>query len=134
MSITDPIADLLTRIRNANRMRFSSVDVMMSRLNTDIARVLEKHGYIKGFEEKSDPETHHPRLRIYLRYLDAKKGVVTDLQRVSRPSRRVYVKSTQIPRVFNGYGIAIISTSKGVMTDSEAREMNVGGEVLCKVW
>ena len=115
-------------------MRFKSVDVMMSRLNTDIARVLEKHGYIKGFEEKADPETHHPRLRIYLRYLDSKNRVVTDLQRVSRPSRRVYVKSTQIPKVFNGYGIAIVSTSKGVMTDSEARAMNVGGEVLCKVW
>lgn len=133
MATTDPIADMLTRIRNANRVRFKSVTVGMSKMNCAIAAVLKKAGYIDGFEIKKD-ERQHEVLKIQLRYPDAKGRVLTDIQRVSRPGRRIYVKSDEIPQVMNGLGIAIVSTSRGVMTDAEAREARVGGEVICRVW
>ncbi len=133
MGMTDPIADMITRIRNANRVRFKSVDVALSRMNQDIARVLHNCGYISGYEQKKDDQGKDI-LRIHLKYKEGKTAVLTDLQRVSKPSRRVYVGSDKIPKVLNGYGIGIITTSKGIMTDMEARAMNVGGEVLCKVW
>ena len=133
MGMTDPIADMITRIRNANRVHFKSVDVFLSRINQDIAKVLLNCGYIGGYEQKKD-EKGHDVLRIYLKYTDGKKPVLSNLQRVSKPGRRVYLGKDDIPKVLNGYGVSIITTSKGVMTDKEARAMNVGGEVLCNVW
>jgi small subunit ribosomal protein S8 len=133
MGMTDPIADMLTRIRNANRVHFKSVDVLNSRINLNMAKVLKKSGYISGYDVKKDSRAHDV-LRIYLKYPDTRRTVMTDIQRVSRPGRRVYVKSEKIPQVLNGYGISILSTSKGVMTDKEARELSLGGELLCNVW
>jgi small subunit ribosomal protein S8 len=133
MGMTDPIADMLTRIRNANRVHFKSVDVSLSRVNLNIAKVLKKANYISGYDVKKNTKAHAV-LRIYLRYPDTKRTVITDIQRVSKPGRRLYVNSERITKVLNGYGIAILSTSKGVMTDKEARDLNVGGEVLCNVW
>jgi small subunit ribosomal protein S8 len=131
--MTDPIADMLTRIRNANDVRFKSVDVLLSQVNFNIAKVLKKTGYISGFNVKRD-NNQKGVLRIYLRFSDAKEGVITGIERVSKPGKRVYVKKQKIPMVLNGYGIAILSTSKGIVTDREARELNVGGEMLCRVW
>ncbi len=131
--MTDPIADMLTRIRNANRMHFKSVDVMLSRMNLDVTKVLKNSGFLSGFEIKKDSKGHE-MLRIYLKYPDSKKGVITGIRRISKPGRRVYVNSEKIPKVLSGYGISILSTSKGIITDKEARELNVGGEILCNVW
>lgn len=133
MGMTDPIADMLTRIRNANKVRFKSVDVLLSRINLNIAKVLKKSGYISGYDLRKDARGFQV-LRIYMKYTDAKRSVLTGIQRISKPGRRVYVTSEKIPRVLNGYGIAILSTSKGVLTDKEASESNVGGEVICNVW
>jgi small subunit ribosomal protein S8 len=133
MGMTDPIADMLTRIRNGSRVHFKSVDVLNSRINLNMAKVLKKSGYISGYDLKKDQRGHEV-LRIYLKYPDARRAVITDIQRVSKPSKRVYVKSEKIPKVLNGYGIAILSTSKGIMTDREARELSLGGELLCNVW
>lgn len=133
MGMTDPIADMLTRIRNANRVHFKSVDVISSRMNLHLAEVLKKNGYISGYDTKKS-DSGFAMLRIYLKYVNSKRAVITDIQRVSRPGRRVYVKSDNVPKVLNGYGIAILSTSRGILTDSDARQLNVGGEVLCNVW
>ncbi len=133
MGMTDPIADMLTRIRNASKVHFKSVDVMNSKINLNIARVLAKSGFITGHDIKTDAEKHE-MLRIYLKYQDAKRPVLTDIQRVSKPGRRVYLKSNKLAPVLNGYGVSIVTTSKGVMTDKEAREMNLGGELICNVW
>ena len=131
--MTDPIADMLTRIRNANRMHFKTVDVLVSRMNKSIAEVLRKSGYISGYELKKEKDKREV-LRIELVYPDSRNYVLTDIQRVSKPGRRVYVHGADVPKVLNGYGIAIMSTSKGVMTDQEARDLNVGGEIICQVW
>ncbi len=133
MGMTDPIADMLSRIRNANQVRLKSVDVLLSQVNFNIAKVLKKTGYISGFNVKRD-SNQKGVLRVYLRFTDAKDGVITGIERISRPGKRVYVKSEKVPRVLNGYGVAILSTSRGIITDREARELNIGGEVLCKVW
>lgn len=134
MGMSDPIADMLTRIRNANRMKFKSVDVLLSKLNINIAKTLKKAGYIGGFDiVKNDAKTHD-MLRIHLKYSDRKERVITGIQRMSKPGRRMYTSSSKIPRVLNGYGVSILSTSRGVMTDAEARALNVGGEILCNVW
>ena len=133
MGMTDPIADMLTRIRNANRMHFKTVDILSSRMNANIAEVLKKAGFITGYELKKD-KYDRESLRIELVYPDSRNFVLTDIQRVSKPGRRVYVHSQDIPKVLNGYGIAILSTSRGIMTDQEARDSKVGGEILCKVW
>jgi len=133
MGVSDPIADMLTRIRNANRVHFKYVDVVLSRTNQNICKVLKKSGYISGYDVKKNSAGHEV-LRVYLRYPDMKKTVIRDIQRISKPGRRVYVGSENIPKVLNGYGIAIISTSRGVVTDKEARTLNVGGELLCSVW
>lgn len=134
MAVTDPIADMLTRVRNANRNRFKSVDVLTSKMNTEIAKVLKRSGYINGFDIKKDGKTGHNVLRIYLKYSPTKERAIRDLQRISKPSRRVYSRSDEIPSVLNGLGVTIISTSKGIMTDKEARAGNVGGELICSVW
>jgi small subunit ribosomal protein S8 len=133
MGMTDPIADMLTRIRNANKARFKTVNVLMSQMNVNVANVLKKAGYITGYDNVKD-EKGHQMLKITLKYPDNKKTVITDIKRVSKPGRRVYVASDSIPKVLNGYGISVLSTSHGVITDQEAREQNVGGEIICKVW
>ncbi len=134
MGMTDPVADMLTRIRNANRMRFKNVDVFLSKVNLNLAKVLKDAGYINGFDVRKGDQNPHGMLRIHLRYSTGKESAITDIQRVSKPSRRVYAGSADIPKVLNGYGVAILSTSKGVMTDKQARDLRVGGEILCNVW
>lgn len=133
MGMTDPIADMLTRIRNANKARFKNVTVYMSQMNMNIAKVLKSAGYISNCDVVKD-EKGFSMLKITLKYPDAKHTVITDIKRVSKPGRRVYVAADSIPKVLNGFGISILSTSRGVITDQEARESNVGGEILCKVW
>jgi small subunit ribosomal protein S8 len=133
MGMTDPIADMLTRIRNGSRVHFKSVDVLNSRINLHMAKVLKKSGYISGYDIKKDHQGHEV-LKLYMKYSGGKRAVITDIQRVSKPGRRVYVKSEKIPKVLNGYGISILSTSKGIMADKEARELSIGGELLCNVW
>ncbi|MBN2516220.1 MAG: 30S ribosomal protein S8 [Deltaproteobacteria bacterium] len=134
MGMSDPIADMLTRIRNANHRKFKSTDVFFSKVNLSIAKVLKKTGYISGFEIKRDSTRRKGVLRIYLKYTVSKERVITDIQRISKPGRRFYSGSKEIPKVLNGYGVSIVSTSKGIITDNEAREMNVGGEILCNIW
>jgi len=133
MGMTDPIADMLTRIRNANKARFKSVNVYASQMNINIAKVLKKAGYINSYDNVKD-EKGQQMLKITLKYPDTKRAVITDIKRVSKPGRRVYVASDSIPKVLNGFGISILSTSHGVITDQEAKALNVGGEILCKVW
>ena len=133
MGMSDPIADMLTRIRNANMVRFDKVDVLLSKVNLNIARILNQAGYISRVDVEKDSNGREV-LRIYLKYSNSKERVITGIQRVSKPGRRVYVKSEKIPEVLNGYGIAILSTSKGIITDKEARKSKVGGEILCNVW
>ena len=133
MGMTDPIADMLTRVRNANRMKFRSVNAQLSRVNLEIVKVLKRTGYISGFDVKKDASKKDV-LKIYLKYTDTKGRVIQALQRVSKPGRRIYVSSKKIPKVFNGFGVAIVSTPRGIMTDKEARLQNVGGEILCNVW
>ncbi len=133
MGMTDPIADMLTRIRNANMVRFDKVNVSLSKMNLNIAEVLNKAGYVSRFAVEKGNDGREI-LKIYLKYSDSKERVITGIQRVSKPGKRVYVKSEKIPKVLNGYGIAILSTSKGIMTDKEARTLKVGGEILCNVW
>ena len=125
MHITDPVADMLTRIRNANSAKHDTVDVPASNMKKSIAQILLDEGYIKGFQVVDDGS---------LKYNAGKEKVITGLRRVSKPGLRVYVGADELPRVLRGLGIAIISTSKGVMTDKKARELHVGGEVLAFVW
>ena len=132
MSMTDPIADMLTRIRNALRASHEMVDIPNSTLKASMAKVLKSEGYIKNFKIISDGR--HRLIRIFLKYDDAGVSVIGGLERVSKPSRRVYTGYDKIPKVLNGYGVNIVSTSKGVMTDRQAREMRVGGEILCSLW
>ncbi|HEX9157672.1 MAG TPA: 30S ribosomal protein S8, partial [Syntrophales bacterium] len=130
MGMTDPIADMMTRVRNANRMKFRSVNAQLSRVNLEIVKVLKRTGYISGFDVKKD-QNKKDILKIYLKYTDTKERVIQDLQRVSKPGRRIYVSSKKIPKVFNGFGVAVVSTPRGIMTDKEARLQNVGGEIIC---
>ena len=132
MHITDPIADMLTRIRNANSARHDTVDVPASNMKKSIAQILLDEGYIKSFQIVDDGT--QGIIRIALKYNAGKEKVITGLRRVSKPGLRVYVGADELPRVLRGLGIAIISTSKGVMTDKKAREAHVGGEVLAFVW
>ncbi len=133
MAITDPIADMLTRLRNASKARFKVVEVWPSRINKNIAQVMKTAGYISGFELKKGNDGKQV-LKIYLKYADNKQTVISSIQRISKPSRRVYVRSAELPKVLNGYGISIISTSRGVVSDADARKLNIGGEVLCNIW
>ena len=132
MSMTDPIADMLTRIRNANTAKHESVDVPASNLKKAIAKILLDEGYIKSYEVVEDGT--QGIIRIQLKYLAGKEKVISGLRRVSKPGLRVYAGADELPRVLKGLGIAIISTSKGVMTDKAARANHVGGEVLAFVW
>jgi len=130
--VTDPIADMLTRIRNALVSRHDFTDVPASRLKVALAGVLKKEGYIKDFEMREDGS--RKVVRIHLAYADTREPVIMGLQRVSKPGLRVYAANREIPRVYGGLGIAILSTPEGVMTGKEARSRGVGGEVLCHVW
>ena len=132
MQITDPVADMLTRIRNANTAKHEKVDVPASNLKKSIAQILLDEGYIKSFEVVEDGT--QGIIRIQLKYLAGKEKVISGLRRVSKPGLRVYAGADELPRVLKGLGIAIISTSKGVMTDKKARANHVGGEVLAFVW
>ena len=132
MQITDPVADMLTRIRNANSAKHDTVDVPASNLKKAIAQILLDEGYIKSFQVVEDGT--QGVIRITLKYLAGKEKVITGLRRVSKPGLRVYAGADELPRVLKGLGIAIISTSKGVMTDKAARANHVGGEVLAFVW
>ena len=129
--ITDPIADMLTRIRNAMTARHDSVLLPPSRMKVEIARILKNEGFIADFE--LDKKAPH-QLRLQLRYGERKQGVITGLRRISRPGLRVYRGRTEIPRVRGGLGVAILSTSRGIMTDRDARRAGVGGEILCFIW
>ena len=130
--VTDPIADMLTRIRNSVRALHDAVDMPSSQLKVRIADLLEREGYIAGFEVL--PSEPHPVLRIVLKYDGERRSAITGLRRISKPGRRVYVGSDRIPRVIGGMGTAVISTSTGIITGHDARRQGVGGEVLCTVW
>ena len=132
MQITDTIADMLTRIRNANSAKHPTVDVPASNMKKQIAQILVDEGYIKSFRVIDDDK--QGVIRITLKYTENKSQVITGLRRVSKPGLRIYSNSKDMPKVMKGLGIAIVSTSKGVMTDREARKNNVGGEVLAFVW
>ncbi len=129
---SDPIADMLTRIRNGVMVRQKQVVLPSSKVKVAVARILKEEGFIKDFEVTKD--VPQPQLRIVLKYDRDRKSVLTGLQRVSRPGRRVYVKRTEIPWVLSGLGIAILSTPQGIMSDQRARRLGLGGEVLCYVW
>ena len=129
--VTDPIADMLTRIRNANQMRYKEVEVPASKMKNEIARILKAEGFIVDYKVKKN--NIQDILVLSLKYVD-KERVITGLKRISKPGLRVYAKAEEIPSVLNGLGIAIISTSKGVMTDKEARKNSLGGEVLAYIW
>ena len=131
MNITDPIADMLTRIRNANAQRHETVDIPSSKMKKTIAQILLEEGYIKSFEEIED--NAQGIIRITLKYVNKQK-VITGLRRISKPGLRVYANKEELPRVLGGIGTALISTSKGIMTDKKARQEGVGGEVLAFVW
>jgi len=129
---TDPIADLLTRIRNANRANHDSLEISSSNIKVEVTKILLREGFIKGFEVvKQEPQD---KIKIALKYGIKREKVITDLKRISKPGLRVYCDKEKIPRVLRGLGIAILSTSQGLMTDREARKKGIGGEILCYVW
>ena len=132
MVVTDPIADMLTRIRNANAMKYKEVAMPASKTKTEIARILKDEGFITDYKIRNDKP--QKTLVLTLKYTNKKERVITGLKRISKPGLRVYTKSTDVPKVLNGFGIAIISTSKGIMTDKEARKEALGGEVMAYIW
>lgn len=132
MSMTDPIADYLTRIRNAIHARHKHVDIPASRVKAEMSKILLQAGYIKGVKYIDDDK--QGLLRIYIKYGKDNAAAITGLKRVSKPGLRAYVSKNRIPRVLGGYGIAIVSTSQGILPDAEARTRGVGGEVICEVW
>ena len=130
--MTDPIADMLTRIRNSNNAKHKTVDVPASNIKKEIAQILLDEGYIKSFDFIEDNK--QGMLKVELKYTQDGDRVISGLKRISKPGLRVYANSAELPKVLGGLGIAIISTSKGIITDKKARELNVGGEVICYVW
>ncbi|MCK9297134.1 MAG: 30S ribosomal protein S8 [Desulfobulbaceae bacterium] len=132
MSISDPLADMLTRIRNARMVKFDSLEMPYSKLRSGVAEILKKEGYISDYQVVKD--NLQGVLKISLKYDQNRNPVISGLKRVSKPGCRVYVKSDDIPKVMSGLGIAIISTSSGIFTDREARQKGIGGELLCTVW
>ena len=131
---TDPIADMLTRIRNANMVSLNEVDMPSSKLKVELAKLLKSEGYVEDYQVVDKENSNFKTLKITLKYDEKSKPVISNLQRVSRPGLRNYCKAKDIPQVLGGMGIAIISTSKGLLTDRKAKKENVGGEVLCYVW
>lgn len=132
MVMTDPIADMLTRIRNGNNAKHETVDIPASNMKKSIANILLEEGFIKGYDVIEDAK--QGILRVQLKYGKDNEKIITGLKRISKPGLRVYVKSDEIPRVLGGLGIAVLSTSKGIITDKEARKEGVGGEVICYIW
>jgi small subunit ribosomal protein S8 len=132
MNVTDPIADMLTRIRNASSARHKELSLPSSRVKREIARILAEEGFIDGFDTR--PNGPQDELVVRLKYVEGRTPVVTGLKRISKPGLRVYARKTEIPRVLGGLGLAILSTSHGIMTGNQARKQNLGGEVLCYVW
>jgi small subunit ribosomal protein S8 len=132
MSMTDPIADMLTRIRNGNKAKFEKVDIPLSKEKLEIAKILKQEGYIKNFKVLS--EEKKGTLRVYLKYDAQNRGIIIGIKRVSKPGLRIYVKSKKILPVLNGFGINIVSTPQGIITDNDAKKLNVGGELICSVW
>jgi small subunit ribosomal protein S8 len=132
MSMSDPLADMLNRIRNGVMVDFVTIEMPLSKSKLNVAKILKKEGYIADYKVIED--SRQGMLKVDLKYDQKNRRVITGLKRVSKPGRRIYVKHDEIPRVMSGLGIAIISTSKGVLTDKEAREMKLGGELLCEIW
>ena len=132
MTMTDPIADMLTRIRNANTVKHETVDVPASNIKKELSRILLEEGFIRGYDVIEDGK--QGIIRIQLKYGQTGERVISGLKRISKPGMRVYADKHEVPRVLNGLGISIISTSKGILTDKQARRENVGGEVICYVW
>jgi small subunit ribosomal protein S8 len=132
MSMTDPIADMLTRIRNALMASYNTVDIPSSREKINIAKVLKSEGFIKNFKIMADEK--QGTMRVFIKHDKDGEPVIEGLKRVSKPGCRIYTKGDRIPQVLNGYGINILTTSKGVMTDRQARKMGVGGEIICSIW
>jgi small subunit ribosomal protein S8 len=132
MNVTDPIADMLTRIRNASAARHRELTLPSSRVKREIARILTEEGFIESWEAR--PNGVQEQLMLRLKYVEGRTPVVSGLKRISKPGLRVYARKTEIPRVLGGLGLAILSTSHGIMTGSQARKLNLGGEVLCYVW
>ena len=132
MTMTDPIADMLTRIRNANVVKHETVDVTASNMKKELSRILLEEGFIRGYDVIEDGK--QGIIRIQLKYGQSGERVIQGIKRISKPGMRVYTNAYEIPKVLNGLGISIISTSKGILTDKQARKENVGGEVICYVW
>jgi len=132
MNTTDPIADMLTRIRNAGQAKFKTVDIPASNMKKNIAEILFNEGYIKAYEEIENE--NQGIIRVSLKYSEKGQRAISGLKRISKPGLRIYASKDELPKVLNGLGIALISTSKGVMTDKEARKLGVGGEVLAYIW
>lgn len=132
MTMTDPIADMLTRIRNANTVKHETVDVPASNMKKEIARILLEEGFVRGYDVIEDGK--QGIIRVQLKYGQSGEKVISGLKRISKPGMRVYAANHEVPKVLNGLGISIVSTSKGVLTDKQARKENVGGEVICYVW
>jgi len=132
MTMTDPVADMLTRIRNANTAGHKTVEIPASKMKKSIASILKEEGYIEDFEIIDDER--QGIIKIFMKYAPGKTRVISELRRISKPGLKVYVKAEDVPRVLGGLGIAIISTSKGIISDKDARRIGVGGEVICYVW
>lgn len=132
MSMSDPIADLLTRIRNANRANHEKVDIPFSKMKQEIVRLIKEEGFVKNYKLLEDKR--QGTIRVFMKYGPNREHVIKDMKRVSKPGCRVYTSADRIPRVLGGLGVAILSTSKGIMTDRQARRARVGGEVLCYLW
>lgn len=132
MVMTDPIADFLTRIRNANMVKHETLEVPASKIKRDIAEILKREGFIRDVEYIEDDK--QGVIRVFLKYGKNEERVITNLKRISKPGLRVYAKANEVPKVLNGLGIALVSTSEGVITDKEARKRNVGGEIIAYVW
>ncbi|MGD0971562.1 MAG: 30S ribosomal protein S8 [Desulfobaccales bacterium] len=132
MSMTDPIADMLTRIRNAGVARFDKVDIPASRMKISLARILKEEGFIKNYKVIKDHR--QGLLRVYLKYSEHQRPLIQGLRRVSKPGCRVYRSHSELPKVQGGLGMAVVSTSQGVVTDRQARKLQVGGEILCEIW
>lgn len=132
MTMTDPIADMLTRVRNANTVKHENVDVPASNIKKELARILLEEGFIKGYDVIEDGK--QGLIRLQLKYGKSGERVITGIKRISKPGMRVYADRDSIPKVLNGLGISVISTSRGIITDKQARELGIGGEVICYVW
>ena len=134
MTMTDPIADMLTRIRNANIAMHDLTEMPSSKLKIALAKILEREGYIEAFDVADDPKRPGDKLTITMKYTPERKRTISGIKRVSKPGLRVYMSAQQVPRVLGGMGISVLSTNQGLLTDREARQRRVGGEILCQVW